>query len=246
MTCNYSYFLELNENITRRVRFGEGSYVSINGKGSILFQGKNGEQKLLKDIYYIPTLRSNVISLGQAKISGYDISIRVTVASLDLINEFKKKMSDLGELTYYLGIKVSHEKDCLEIKQERYALKIVKEADLMYSVGVISRYMQSPRNSHARAIKQILRYYKGTTSFGIKHKQGNDMRLVGYNSHNVDIDDGRSTTSHVSYLGTSPITQCSQKQTHVALSSCEAEFMAATTCQAIFNLFTKYADKNLA
>ncbi|GKA78449.1 uncharacterized mitochondrial protein-like protein [Tanacetum coccineum] len=73
---NYSYFSKLNENITGRVRFGDGSCVSIKGKGSILFQGKNGEQKLLKDVYYILALRSNVISLGQTTISGYDISIR--------------------------------------------------------------------------------------------------------------------------------------------------------------------------
>ncbi|GJY64334.1 uncharacterized mitochondrial protein-like protein [Tanacetum coccineum] len=98
--------------------------------------------------------------------------------------------------------------------------------------------MQSLRESHARAIKQILRYLKGTTSFGIKYNRSNDMKLVGYSdsSHNVDIDDGRSTTGHVFYLGTSPITWCSQKQTTVALSSCEAEFMAATAaaCQAIW------------
>ena len=109
--------------------------------------------------------------------------------------------------------------------------------DLTYSVGVVSRYMQSPRESHAQAIKKILRYLKGTTSFGIKYNRSNDMKLIGYSdsSHNVDIDDGRSTTGHVFYLGTSPITWCSQKQPTVALSSCEAEFMAATAaaCQAI-------------
>ncbi|GKC99066.1 uncharacterized mitochondrial protein-like protein, partial [Tanacetum coccineum] len=190
----------------------------------------------------------------------------VTGISLDCINEFKRRMtsqfemSDLGELTYYLGIEVSKGKDCVEIKQERYARKILKETgmedcnatsypmekdlklskaedepeveatqyqkmvgcllyllhtrpDLTYSVGVVSRYMQSPRESHARAIKQILRYLKGTTSFGIKYNRSNDMKLVGYSdsSHNVDIDDGRSTTGHVFYLGTSPITWCSQK-----------------------------------
>ncbi|GKC17695.1 hypothetical protein Tco_1014477, partial [Tanacetum coccineum] len=93
-----------------------------------------------------------------------------------------------------------------------------------------------PRESHARAMKQILRYLKGTTSFGIKYKRGNAMRLVGYSGHNVDIDDGRSTTGYVFYLGTSPITWCSQKQTTVVLSSCEAKFMAATAaaCQAIW------------
>nr|GEV37090.1 RNA-directed DNA polymerase, eukaryota [Tanacetum cinerariifolium] len=56
--------------------------------------------------------------------------------SLDLINEFKRRMvsqfemSDLDELTYYLGIEVSQGKDCLEIKQERYVMKILKEAGM--------------------------------------------------------------------------------------------------------------------
>ncbi|GKE36893.1 uncharacterized mitochondrial protein-like protein, partial [Tanacetum coccineum] len=224
-------------------------------------------------------------------IAVYGDDIFVTGTSLDLINEFKKRMAsqfemlDLGELTYYLGIEVSQGKDCVEIKQERYARKILKEAgmedcnralcpmepglklskakdkpevevtpyrkmvsclcyllhtrpDLAYSVGAVSRYMRSPRESHARAIKQILRYLKGTTSFGIKYNRSNDMKLVGYSdsSHNVDIDDGRSTTGHVFYLGTSPITWCSQKQTTVALSSCKAELMVATAaaCQAIW------------
>ncbi|GKE11565.1 pol polyprotein [Tanacetum coccineum] len=76
MTGNYSYFSELNENITGRIKFKDGSCVRIKGKGSILFQGKNGEQKLLKNIYYILALRNNVISLGQATISGCDIRIR--------------------------------------------------------------------------------------------------------------------------------------------------------------------------
>ncbi|GKD86282.1 uncharacterized mitochondrial protein-like protein [Tanacetum coccineum] len=163
------------------------------------------------------------------------------------------EMSDLGELTYYLDIKVSQGKDCVDIKQERYAMKILKEAGMedcietlcpmelglklskakdepkfeatqyqkmvgclrylfhthphsTYSLGVVSRFMQSPRISHDHAINQILRNLKGTTSFGIKYKRG-----------------------------TSPITGCSQKQTIMALSSCEAEFMAATiaACQAI-------------
>nr|GEX03724.1 zinc finger, CCHC-type [Tanacetum cinerariifolium] len=96
--------------------------------------------------------------------------------------------------------------------------------------------MQSLRESHARAIKQILHYLKGTTSFAIKYKRGNDMRLAGYSSHNVVIDDGRNTTGHVFYLGTTPITWCSQKETMVALSSCESGFMTATVaaCQAIW------------
>nr|GEZ32224.1 uncharacterized mitochondrial protein AtMg00810-like [Tanacetum cinerariifolium] len=201
----------------------------------------------------------------------YGDDLFVTGTSLDCIDEFKRRMvfqfemSYLGELTYYLGIEVSQGNDYVDIKQERYVMKILKEAgmedcnatlcpmepglklskaedepeveatqyrkmvgclryllhtrpNLTYSVGVVSRYMQSPRESHARAIKQILCYLKGTTS------------------HNVDNDDTRSSTGHIFYLGTSPITWCSQKQTTVALSSCEAKFMAATAaaCQAIW------------
>ena len=64
------------------------------------------------------------------------------------------------------------------------------------------------------------------------------MSLLGYSdsSHNVDVDDGRSTTGHIFFLGKSPITWCSQKQDTVALSSCESEFTTATSaaCQAVW------------
>ena len=55
-------------------------------------------------------------------------------------------------------------------------------------------------------------------------------KLIGYSdsSHNIDIDDGKSTSGHIFYYGESPITWSSTKQEIVALSSCEAEFMAAT------------------
>ncbi|KAD5317020.1 hypothetical protein E3N88_16966 [Mikania micrantha] len=110
--------------------------------------------------------------------------------------------------------------------------------DLAYSVGVVSRYMQHPKESHGMAVKHILRYVRGTLNCGLKYNRGGKLEIVGYsdNSHNIDVDDGRSTTMHVFYLGKSPITWCSQKQSTVALSSCEAEFMAATAaaCQAIW------------
>lgn len=67
-------------------------------------------------------------------------------------------------------------------------------------------------------------------SHGLIFKRSNEDGLVGYrdNSHNVDVDDVKSTTRHIFYFAECPITWCSQKQEMVALSSCEAEFMAAT------------------
>ena len=66
--------------------------------------------------------------------------------------------------------------------------------------------------------------------YGLVFTRGSNAELKGYSdsSHVVEEDDGRSTAGHVFYLEDSPITWCSQKQETVALSSCEAEFMAAT------------------
>ena len=104
--------------------------------------------------------------------------------------------------------------------------------DLSYCVDGLSRFMQSPQTSHGVGMKQCLRYLKRTTSFGITFEGSEKLatKMVGYSdsSHNVDPDDGRSTTGHIFYFGRCPITWCSQKHDTVALSSCEAEFMVGT------------------
>ncbi|KAJ0491190.1 putative RNA-directed DNA polymerase [Helianthus annuus] len=215
----------------------------------------------------------------------------VTGSSEKDIAAFKQKMktifdmSDLGMLSYYLGIEVDQTHDGIIVKQEGYAIKVLKMAgmescneakwpmdhklkltkdekgkvvdatgyrriigslryllhtrlDLSYSVGLVSRFMQSPKESHLAAVKQILRYLKGTTSYGLKYKRGGDGRLVGYSdsSHGTDREDCRSTTGTAFYFSGNLITWSSQKQKTVALSSCEAEFMAATSvaCQALW------------
>ena len=102
--------------------------------------------------------------------------------------------------------------------------------DMAFSVGILSRYMHSPRTSHGNELKRVIRYLKGTVGYGLSYKKGGTKRLVGFSdsSHNTDPDDGRSMTGHFFCLGETPVTWCSQKQETVALSSCEVEFMAAT------------------
>ncbi|GKC87245.1 hypothetical protein Tco_1147894 [Tanacetum coccineum] len=92
------------------VWFRDGSCISIKGKGLIFFQGKNREQKLLKDVYYIPALRSNVISLGQATIFGYDISIRGDFLTMrDSWGSLLIKVSRGANRLYKAQIKVGKE-----------------------------------------------------------------------------------------------------------------------------------------
>ncbi|KAD4384336.1 hypothetical protein E3N88_24504 [Mikania micrantha] len=75
MTGNREFFSELIER-TGRVRFGDGSAVNIKGKGSILLQCKNGDQKLITNVYYIPELCNNILSLGQFDEGGCKIIIK--------------------------------------------------------------------------------------------------------------------------------------------------------------------------
>lgn len=86
--------------------------------------------------------------------------------------------------------------------------------------------MQNQKESHGSAMKQSLRYLKGTTSYGLKFQRtgSSASKLIGYSdcSHNVDSDDGRIMTGHIFYFRNSTITWCSQKQDTVALSLCEA------------------------
>ncbi|XP_074347025.1 uncharacterized protein LOC141685846 [Apium graveolens] len=76
MTGEREKFKELNTNVTGRVKFGDGSTVEIRGKGTILFKCKNGEDCLLRDVYYIPTLCNNIISLGQLSEAGNKVVLK--------------------------------------------------------------------------------------------------------------------------------------------------------------------------
>ncbi|PWA94574.1 ribonuclease H-like domain, Reverse transcriptase, RNA-dependent DNA polymerase [Artemisia annua] len=110
--------------------------------------------------------------------------------------------------------------------------------DLSYSVGLLSRFMQDPKDHHLKAIKQVIRYIKGTKDHGIIYKKEGGCKITGYSdsSYGINTDQGKGTTGIVFYFGESPITWCTQKQPTVALSSCESEFMAATgaACQALW------------
>jgi hypothetical protein len=103
--------------------------------------------------------------------------------------------------------------------------------DLSYSVGLASRFMEKSTVMHAKAVKQILRYLKGTIDLGLVYVQGGEAdKLVGYSDsdHGADTMERRSTGGMVFYLNENLITWCSQKQKTISLSSCESEFMAAT------------------
>ncbi|XP_062182043.1 uncharacterized mitochondrial protein AtMg00810-like [Phragmites australis] len=111
--------------------------------------------------------------------------------------------------------------------------------DLAYSVGYVSRFMEKPTTEHLVAVKRVLRYISGTLDFGYHYtRKKKDAQLIGYSDSDLagDIDTRKSTTGVVFFLGNNVITWQSQKQKVVALSSCEAEYIAGTTaaCQGVW------------
>jgi hypothetical protein len=83
---------------------------------------------------------------------------------------------------------------------------------------------------HQQAVKRIIRYVAGTLDHGLYYPRcPGEAHLVGYtdSDHVGDIDTSKST-SGILFFGKSLVSWQSVKQQVVALSSCEAEYIAAS------------------
>ena len=99
--------------------------------------------------------------------------------------------------------------------------------DISWSVSKLSQYLDKPGPAHVTAVKRLLRYIKATLSHTLIYSPSDGV-LRGYSDSDWagDTDDRRSTTGFVTTLGSCPISWKTRKQPSVALSSCEAEYMA--------------------
>ncbi|KAJ0432427.1 putative RNA-directed DNA polymerase [Helianthus annuus] len=108
MTGNQAYFFELNERVTGKVKFGDGSCIDIRGKGSVLLEGKTGEKRLLTNVYYIPSLQSNIISLGQATEGGCDIHMKRDLLTIhDDTGKLMMKVTRTKNRLYKINLKIA-------------------------------------------------------------------------------------------------------------------------------------------
>jgi hypothetical protein len=202
-------------------------------------------------------------------------------------SEMKKmyKMSDLGLLTYYLGLQVKQQKGKISIGQEAYAAKLIERAGLTGcnpcaaplesrtkmskiseaplvdateyrslvgglryllntrpDVAFAGRFLEEPHEDHMAMVKHILRYVAGTLEFGLIYKRKKNaedwFQLEGFSDSDFagDVEDRKSTSGVLFFLGEMPITWQSNKQKVVALSTCEAEYIAAShaACQGVW------------
>jgi hypothetical protein len=104
--------------------------------------------------------------------------------------------------------------------------------DIMLSVCMCARFQADPKEVHLRAVKRIMRYLVYTPKFGLWYPKGSSFDLIGYS----DADwagckiDRKSTSGTCQFLGRSLVSWASKKQNSIALSTAEAEYIAASHC----------------
>ena len=193
----------------------------------------------------------------------------------------KFKMTDLGDIKWFLGMTFECNEEFIEINQTRYIHKILERfgmsdcypsktpcdvslsntshfdsaeltdakkyremvgsliyimigtrPDLSYVVTKLSQYMSQPNVAHFNAAKRVLKYLKGTADYSLKfHRSDDPILLLGFSDSDWgNSEDRKSITGYCFKLQNSGplISWKSKKQSVVALSSCEAEYIALT------------------
>ena len=195
--------------------------------------------------------------------------------------KFEFKVTDFGEVKYFLGVHVTHDSDkgTIFLNQRAYAENVLRRfglseansvkspmdpnvkflqcnddsklcdivlyqsiigsliylssktrPDIAYSVNKLARYCSKPSVDNLLAVKRVLRYVKGTLNYGLLYSKSKDnlIECVGYSDADWagDNDDRKSTSGYSFHMSGASISWNSSKQTCVALSTAEAEYVA--------------------
>ncbi|KAL4011886.1 hypothetical protein IC575_028950 [Cucumis melo] len=162
-----------------------------------------------------------------------------------MLSRYKMQNSKKDLLPYRYGIHLSKEQ-CPKTPQEvedmsnipyvsvvgslMYAL-LCTRPDICYSVGIVSRYQSNPGRDHWTTVKNILKYLRRTKDYMLVYGS-KDLILIGYTDSDfqTDKDARKSTSGSVFTLNGGAVVWRSIKQSCIANSTMEAEYVAA--CEA--------------
>jgi len=68
-------FANLDDSFRTKVKFGDDRFVPVTGKGRILITLKNGDHKYIYNVFYVPDMKSNLLSMRQLAEKGYVMQI---------------------------------------------------------------------------------------------------------------------------------------------------------------------------
>ncbi|GJX01487.1 uncharacterized mitochondrial protein-like protein [Tanacetum coccineum] len=104
----------------------------------------------------------------------------------------------------------------------------ITRPDLSYAVNQVSQFLHALMQDHFQAVKRILRYVKGTLSYGISFLHAPSPIILGYSDADWAhcIETHRSTYGYSIFLGGNLVSWSAKKQPTVSCSSCEYEYRA--------------------
>ncbi|KAD3337749.1 hypothetical protein E3N88_33269 [Mikania micrantha] len=105
---------------------------------------------------------------------------------------------------------------------------------LSYAVNQVSQFLHAPSIDHFQSVKRILRYVKGTISFGLTYSRPHTTSIVGYSDADWArcLETRRSTYGYSIFLGGNLVSWSAKKQPTVSRSSCESEYRAMANTAA--------------
>ncbi|GJX98769.1 putative ribonuclease H-like domain-containing protein [Tanacetum coccineum] len=160
------------------------------------------------------------------------------------------QMSSMGELTFFLGLLTAStpietqkplvkDEEASDVDVHLYRSMIgslmyltASRPDIMFAVCACSRFQVTPKSSHLSAVKRIFRYLKGKPKLGLWYPRVSSFDLESYSDSDyagANLD-RKSTTGGCQFLGRRLISWQCKKQTIVATSTTEAEYVAAASC----------------
>ena len=131
--------------------------------------------------------------------------------------------------------------------------------DISFALNRLSRFQVNPGQAHWTELKHLVRYVSGTRAYGLlygkdgypqhavfNHDLSGPLECFVDSDHAADKDTRRSCTGYVFYSRGGPISWRSRLQNSTAMSTCEAEFMAASDagCENIWlrRLISEYTN----
>ncbi|KAL8153044.1 hypothetical protein V2J09_010804 [Rumex salicifolius] len=100
--------------------------------------------------------------------------------------------------------------------------------DISFAVGMLGRYQSNPGMDHWKAAKKVLRYLQGTKEVMLTYKRSDHLEVIGYSDSDFAgcVDSRKSTFGYVFLLAEGAVSWKSGKQSVIATSTMEAEFVA--------------------
>ncbi|GJW87814.1 retrovirus-related pol polyprotein from transposon TNT 1-94 [Tanacetum coccineum] len=226
---------------TLRNKLDKNGVVSQN-KARLVAQGYNQQDGIDYDETYAPVARLESIRIFLAYACALDFKLfQMDVKSAFLngfINEEVYVAQPLGFIDFKKPDHVYKlKKDLYGIKQAPKACLLYLTAsgpDIMFSVCLCARFQEDPKTSHLEAVKCMFQYIKGTMHLGLWYLKGTGIETVVYadSDHAGDYVDRKSTSGIFTFVGCCLTSWFSKKQTALAISTTEAEYVSAgKACQ---------------